>query len=432
MILHAGNTFETYQWQDASIDSVLTVNAPGIYWVKTTDFCGNKYTDSIIIDPFHVSIDIGPDKIKCNKDTLQLIAPGGFINYAWSNNYFINTTTGQNVVINPMTDTAYYLKAEKSPGCFAYDTIRIKVNQSPAINLGEDISFCSGDTAVLNAGTGFAQYLWSNGSSSQQVSAFLAGNYSVMGTAPNGCQSYDTLTVNVWTNPVVVLDDNPELCIGSSRNLQAGNYSSYLWQDGSISNSFIANGIGIYYVTVTDNNKCTGSDTVHITTLMPSPANFLPADTTICNYGNLLLKPSGSYDQYSWSTNASSQSINIKTPGVYWLEVTDINHCTGKDSVTVLPEDCLTGFYTPNAFTPGNNGLNDYFKPIIGGVVEEYQFTIYNRWGQMVFTTKDLYRGWDGTVGGIQQDTNVFAWICSYRLPGQNVRTEKGKVVVIK
>ncbi|MEP7376419.1 MAG: gliding motility-associated C-terminal domain-containing protein [Chitinophagaceae bacterium] len=432
VILSAGNNFSAYQWQDGSTNAVLTADTPGIYWVKATDFCGNNHTDSIIIDPFNALINSIPDRIKCNNDTLHLLALPGFINYTWSNNYDINTLTGQEVVINPLTDTAYYLKAEKSPGCFAYDTIRIKVNQSAAINMGEDINFCSGDSAILHAAPGFDQYQWSNGSSSQQIFVFQTGSYSVVGLAANGCKSYDTVKVTVWTNPLVELDDNPQLCIGSSRTLQPGNYAAYLWQDGTISNSFTLHDIGIYYVTVTDGNHCTGSDTVRITTLLPAPVNFLPADTTICNYGNLLLQPVHRYDQYRWSNNASSPSINIIAPGVYWLLVTDKNHCTGRDSITVFPKECLNGFYIPNAFTPDNNGLNDFFKPIIPGTVEEYQFTIYNRWGQLIFTTKDLSKGWDGNFGGAVQATNVFAWICTYRLHGQAGKKETGKVVLIK
>jgi hypothetical protein len=110
---------------------------------------------------------------------------------------------------------------------------------------------------------------------------------------------------NVWPNPVVALNKNPDLCTGSTRILQAGNFSSYLWQDGSTAPSFFATGIGTYYVTVTDNNQCKGSDTARIIRLLPLPANFLPADTSICSYGSLLLKSKNPYSNYSWNNNAS-------------------------------------------------------------------------------------------------------------------------------
>jgi gliding motility-associated-like protein len=231
---------------------------------------------------------------------------------------------------------------------------------------------------------------------------------------------------------VVTLDKNPGLCIGSTRTLQAGIFSSYLWQDGSQSASLVVTGTGTYYVTVVDNNQCTGSDTVHITALLPVPSNFLPEDTAMCNYGTLLIKSEGSYDNYHWSNNSTSTSINIAVPGLYWLQVNDANSCTGLDSILVGLKECIKGFHIPSAFTPGNDGLNDYYKPIIGGIVKQYRFTIYNRWGQTVFTTKEQYKGWDGNLGGIPQDTNVFAWTCTYQLEGETVKQEKGTVVVIR
>jgi gliding motility-associated-like protein len=166
--------------------------------------------------------------------------------------------------------------------------------------------------------------------------------------------------------------------------------------------------------------------------LLPKPAGFLPSDTAICNYGNLVIKPTGNYSNYTWSNNAASSTINITTPGIYWLEVADFSHCIGRDSILVNPKECLTGFHIPNAFTPDRNGRNDDFKPFIGGNVKQYQFTIYNRWGQVVFTTNDLRRGWDGTFAGIQQETNVFVWICSYQVEGEPAKLERGTVVVIR
>lgn len=434
IILNARRGYATYQWSNGTMDSTLVVTSSGTYYVDVIDACGNFFSDTVVVLPAPaIPFDIGPDRAKCNNDTLHLAAPAGFLNYDWGPAYNINTQAGQQVTVQPLIDTIYFIKAEKTPGCFAYDTVRIKVNQSPLINLGADKSFCSGDSALLNAGTGFTQYQWNNSSSSQQIIVHAAGNYSVTGTTTEGCKSYDTLRImNVWPNPVVSLNDDPELCTGSTRMLQAGNFSSYLWQDRSSLSSFNATGIGTYYVTVTDNNQCRGSDTIHIIRLLPLPANFLPIDTAICNYGSLLIKPTGNYSNYTWSNNAVSSSISITVPGIYWLQVTDASNCTGRDSIIINPKECLKGFYIPNAFTPNHNGRNDDFKPFIGGVVKQYQFTIYNRWGQVVFTTKDLYRGWDGNFGGAKQDTNVFAWICSYQLEGEGVIRERGTVVLIR
>lgn len=433
-VLHAGPGFLSYQWQDGSIDEVYTVTNPGQYWVRVSDSCGNILNDTInIVAATTIPISIGVDRTKCNNDTLHLLAPTGFLNYEWSPAYNINAINTQEVVVNPAVDTAYMLKAEKTPGCFAFDTIRIDVRTSPRVQLGPDKSFCYGDNALINAGNDFAQYQWSNGSTTQQITVHTAGDYSVIATTTQGCKSYDTLSIaNVWANPVVNLDDKTNLCTGTSWILEAGNYSSYNWQDGSTSSSYTVSSIGTYYVTVTDIHQCKGSDTVRIVQMLSLPASFLPADTAICNYGTLLIQPTGNYSKYNWSNNASTSSINISAPGIYWLRATDANNCTGVDSILVQPKECLTGFYIPTAFTPDGNGQNDYFKPFIGGIVKQYQFTIYDRWGNVVFTTKDLLTGWNGIYKGAALDANVYAWKCTYQLEGGTVKNEKGTVILIR
>jgi len=433
LVLHAGRGFSSYQWQDGSTDSIFIVTTAGTYTIMAKDGCGNSFTDAITITPYNVFIDIGPDRIKCNTDTLHLDAPAGFINYLWSNNYNINYTTGQHVIVNPLTDTAYYIKAEKQNGCFAYDTIHIQVKTSPPIQLGPDRSFCLGDSAVLNAGSGFIDYAWSTGDTRQQITVFTKGIYTVTGTMANQCKSYDTLkVVNVWPLPKVSLNHNNELCNGETRILNAGNFATYQWQDGSTHALYPATGKGTYYVTVTDNNHCQASDTVHITTIRPLPANFLPADTAICSYWKIQLKPLQSYSDYLWSNNASTSSITISQPGIYWLQVTDGHSCTGVDTILVQPKTCLIGFKIPNAFSPNHDGYNDTFKPIIGAIVMEYQFTVYNRWGQVVFSTNNLYQGWDGTMGGTPQNSNVFVWSCKYKTDTGIENVEKGTVLLIR
>jgi gliding motility-associated-like protein len=433
-LLNARKGFTSYRWQDGSSDSTFLVTQPGMYHITVTDACNNIFKDTVIVTAAPpVPLSIGPDKTKCNNDTLHISAPAGFINYAWSPNYNINNTNSQNVIISPAVDTTYYIKAEKTPGCFGFDTIRIKVNTSPPINLGNDASFCNGDSIVLNAGTGFSTYQWSNGISSQINAVKAAGTYSVKATTLQGCTSYDTLKVlNVFSNPVIRLSKDTGLCIGTSRLLDPGSYSSYLWNTGSTSRTISVNNTGIYTVTVTDNNGCKGKDSSRITVLYPNPSSFLPLDTSICSYGKLDLSPLSNYQTYLWSNNSITKTISISLPGIYWLTVKDANQCTGTDSIKVLLKECLKGFYMPNAFTPDGNNLNDELKPFLFGNVKTYTFTIYNRWGQVVFQTSDRFRGWDGTFKGIAQDPASYTWKCSYQLEGEQPVIKKGTAILIR
>ena len=431
--LHAGSNFLSYLWNDGSVDTILKVSQPGIYWVQTIDSCGSAQRDSITIRPFNFPLSIGPDRSKCNNDTLHLNAPSGFLTYQWTNNYNISSTQTQNVVINPLMDTIYYLKAEKSPNCFAYDSVRIKVFISPKIDLGVDKGFCLGDSIVLDAGSGFSKYLWSTSAASQQIIVKNIGVYSVAATTTNQCTSRDTLIVlSVYPNPVVKLDHDSTLCTGAVRVLSAGNFVSYLWNTGNTSQTISVNNIGVYSVTVSDNNNCKGSDTTKIVTILPSPSNFLPADTALCSYGSLQLSAKTSYVNYLWNTNAITSSITISRPAIYWLQVKDINNCLGRDSIIVAQKNCLQGFFIPNAFSPNNDGKNDIYRPMLFGKVLLYEFTIYNQWGEIVFKSTDVNKGWDGKYKSLPQDNNIFVWICKYQFENEGEKIEKGTVLVLR
>jgi gliding motility-associated-like protein len=434
VVLHAGAGFGSYQWQDGSTDSIFTVTTPGTYYVTAINGCGTSYSDTVIVkDHPPIPLSIGADRTKCNNDTIQLNAPTGFINYSWSPGYQVSATKTQSIIVNPAVDTSYVLKAELTPGCFAFDTVRVAVFRSPAIHLGADTSFCQGDSIVLNAGAGFTQYNWSSGSNTQQLTAYAAGTYSVEAITVEGCKSFDTLRiVNVFRNPVVSLNSESAICTGSSKLLDAGSFATYLWNDGSTARTLTVNQTGTYYVIVTDNNGCIGYDTTSITALLPLPSNFLPADTSICTYDKLILKSGQGFRSYLWNNNSTNSNVTITKPGLYWLTVTDQNNCTGGDSILVTPKDCLTGIYVPNAFTPNNDNLNDVIYPIIGGNVIQYQFSIFNRWGKVVFTTTESGKGWDGTLAGYPQDPGMFTWKCSYQLEGAKMQIAKGSLFLIR
>jgi gliding motility-associated-like protein len=434
VLLNARKGYASYIWQDGSTDSTFAITQPGKYFVTVSDACGRSYTDTIDVLPHPpIPFAVSPDRSKCNRDTLQFSAPSGFLNYTWSPQYNISSTSQQTVVVNPSVDTAYYVKAEKTPGCFAYDTIRVNVRHSPAIDLGTDASFCSADSLVLNAGSGFSSYTWNGISGGQTNTVYTSGMYSVIGTTTDGCRSYDTIRIlDVWALPVVSLNKNSELCFGSSRTLNAGAYTAYQWQDGSIGATYTISDVGKYWVQVIDNHNCIGSDTVDVNTILPLPKGFLPFDTAICSYGTVTLKPLQSFNSYTWSTGSVMNSITIDRAGEFWLQVVDQKECVGRDTITVNPKQCMTGVYIPTAFTPNRDGKNDEFKAIAYGVVKKFELTIYNRWGQIIFYSTNPMMGWDGKVAGVPQATGVFVWTCRYQFEGGALTFEKGTMTLIQ
>jgi len=242
----------------------------------------------------------------------------------------------------------------------------------------------------------------------------------------------NAISVHVYNSPVVSLDHTNVLCEGSTRDLDAGNFSSYAWNDGSTAKTLTVNTPGIYYVTVADSNGCKGSDTARITSLLTQPSGFLPADSVICKDTGMLLKPYNTFNSYLWNTGSTNAVLPITASGVYWLEVTDANGCKGKASANVVIKECLSGFYIPNAFTPNKDGKNDIFQPLLFGTIKKYDFRIYNRWGQLVFHTTDINKAWDGSFSGKILNSGVFVWFCTYALDTNPVVTKKGTVTLIR
>lgn len=434
ILLNAHKGYLNYLWQNGSTDSAFKITDRGKYYVTVTDSCGKVFSDTILVTPHPViPFSVGADRTKCNNDTIHIDAPSGFLNYSWSPSYNISSTTAQSIVMNPAKDTSYFVKAELTPGCFAYDTVRVKVNHSPAINLGNDTSFCSGKSVMLDAGAGFNRYRWSDASTQQTLSVNSPGTYSVVGTTVEGCSSLDTLkVVSVWPLPAISLDHNSELCQSSSRILDPGQFSSYRWQDGNTSRKYTVSAMGIYYVQVTDNNGCENADTVKITTILPSPYDFLPSDTSICSYGTAELAAVRSFASYIWSTGGTAPKLIVDKAGKYWLQVHDNKGCIGADTIVVNSKDCMVGLKLPNAFTPNHDAANDVFRALLFGKVKTFELTVYNRWGQIVFSTVDRYKGWDGTVAGKDQDPGVYIWTCKYQLEGDQEKMERGTVTLIR
>ena len=263
--LNAGSGFASYEWNDGSVDSVLTVFTPGLYAVTAKDHCGNSYTDAINITLApDIPFDLGPDLQKCNNDTLTITAPGSFPAYSWAINYNISTLQGSTVKLWPSKDTTYTVVGQLANGCTVVDTIRIKVNHSMPLQLGNDTSFCAGDSLVIKAPAGFSNYVWQDGSAAPVYTAAAAGLYYLQATAPNGCVSKDSLYVkNVYPTPLNFLDAATSICNGKTLQLQpVGSWSAYHWSNNSSSPYINITNTGTYWLQVTSADGCRGSDTI--------------------------------------------------------------------------------------------------------------------------------------------------------------------------
>jgi gliding motility-associated-like protein len=436
LILRAGKNFKSYKWQDNSTDSNFTVNRAGLYYVAVTDSCNKSYRDTInILEDSPLPFNIGADTSKCNDDSIRIIAPAGFTQYTWGPDYNISTTIGRSITAFPAVDTKYFAVAEKTNGCFVNDSIFVAVKRSKPVYLTNDTSICKQDSIILNAGAGFEKYSWSTGETGSSITVRTVGMYTLAATDANGCVSKDTFTLKkVYPLPVVSLGNDTAICRGTNYTLRPGGFATFLWQDNSKNNSYTVSKPGTYWLHATDNNTCKSGDTITITGYKELPVNFLPDTVSICEGELMALKPNLSFKNYRWSDQSSANTMQITSKGVYWLIATNDEGCVNADTTIVSYKDCYKALYFPSAFTPNEDGRNDLFRAVNYGVLDNFHLVIVNRFGQKVFETVDVYKGWDGKVNGVPQDTGTFVWYCNYHFQGgpKSGETQKGTLVLIR
>lgn len=433
LVLNAGTGFNSYLWQDGSTDSVFVVHAPGQYYVQTSNLCGNTYADTISVSQAMIpTLNIGPDASVCIRDTLRLQAQPGFATYNWFPANLV-TGIGQHAYTIPAGNMNVWVSAVTPEGCKKADTLSITSINAPPVDLGRDTSFCINDSLVLYAGTGYQQYSWSNGSASSSVTVKQAGTYWVKATAANGCTAKDTMRViQTYALPQPALGNDFSLCAGSQQRLDPGQFSSYLWQNGSTASFLNVSLPGTYHVKVTNANQCVASDTIIMRQVLPLPEGFLADSDSICAFSSIQLSPLQSFVSYQWSTGAGQKTITISSPGNYILTVINNDGCSGKDTIPVYQKNCFTGLFVPSAFTPNNDGRNDLFKPLLFGPVTYLLFEVYDRAGQLVYRTTNPDAGWNGTLQGVKQSSGIYVWQCRYQLAGDEPKYKKGTVLLIR
>ena len=115
--------------------------------------------------------------------------------------------------------------------------------------------------------------------------------------------------------------------------------------------------------------------------------------------------------RYIWSTGDTTRTVDVFTGGTYAVEIA-LGPCTIHDSVVVEGNE-LT-LFAPNTFTPDGDGINDRFRPI-GEHIGNLSLLVFDRWGELVYTSNDPSVSWDGTFNGSAVPTGVYAYSIEYR-----------------
>ncbi len=367
-------------WQPANIFNV----APGSYTVLVRDNLGCTtnfpatvgLTNDLIFTP-------QTDPVICESKSTQLELLSNATQYAWTPRTGLNDTTIYNPVANPVVTTPYTVTATLGR-CTATDIVVVNVNAAPIPDAGADGFICYGQSYTLQP-SGGTVYAWA-------PTTYLNN--------PNS------------TNPV-------------STPVKDITYTMSI---------------------VSDVNGCASlvTDQIYIDVTPPVKVKTFPYDT-IGYPGDrfqLLAVPSDTdANIYVWSPSAGLSNPNIANPIItigpigsdltYQVITSTIAGCKGEGYVHIK---VYTGpdIYMPTGFTPNGDGRNDRFTPFPVGIKSLGYFRVFNRWGQMVFSTNTLNVGWDGKFGGKDQASGTYVWMAEgVTLQGKKI-TKKGVVTLIR
>ncbi|HMX96837.1 MAG TPA: choice-of-anchor L domain-containing protein [Bacteroidia bacterium] len=341
-------SYASYQWSNGATTSNITVNTASTFTVTVTDAngCTGSKSATTTINANPVPSITGNNSI-CQGQSSTINA-GSYSGYSWST----GATTSS---ININTAGNYSVTVTDANGCTGTATFNLAVNANPTPTITGVTSFCAGGNSTLNAGGGYTNYLWSGGATTQTINVTTGGNYAVTVTNAAGCTATTSKVITVNALPVPSVTGTLAFCAGKNTTLTVpGSYASYQWSNGATTSNITVNTASTFTVTVTDANGCTGSKSA-TTTINTNPVPSITGNNSICQ-GQSSTISAGSYSGYSWSTGATTSSININTAGNYSVTVTDANGCTGTATfnlaVNANPTPAITGI---TSFCAGGN-----------------------------------------------------------------------------
>jgi gliding motility-associated-like protein len=441
-----------YLWSNGEITSSLSNVTAGNYTLKVTDANGcteTTFSVDVIQPQAALALSSILTQVKCfqgNDGAIDLSVTGGTTPYQhqWA--------SGQNTEdIQSLTAGNYSVLVTDANGCTETHSATITQSTSALTSTATTINpACNGSSNGgiqfnLAGGEPNYTYVWSNGASTQNIGAIPEGTYTVNYTDNRGCTGTRNFTL-VAPTPIIIngivhdnlCSDHTNGSISITANGGTPGYS-YLWNSGLTQPNLVNLGPGAYYVTATDANGCSAN--ANFSVFSPTPLEisvnrlesiFIGEDILLSSYVSGGTMPY----QYSWTPEETlacptceSTTARPVTHTNYFVYVTDANGCRINANVEVTVNQDI---FIPNAFTPGgSNGINDTFKPIVR-MAKECSFAIYNRWGEKIYSTKDVEVGWDGTLRGNLVKPDVYVYKVDVIFFNGEERTLEGHVTLIR
>ena len=366
-----------FNWTDIPGETGLTIShnfsIPDTFWMRlrvseAEDI--NNLNCSNVSNMIQVQVEKKPKDFSitanspvCTDSDLKFALAGGVQYNTFGPNGFFDDSPFPHIYHPVLADSGwYYTEIRTFGGCKATDSVFIKV-VGPDVSLSRDRTVCYGDTVHLHA-SGGVKYEWipATGLSNAHIANPIASpekttTYTIKATDNAGCNAYGETTISLRNAVLKAIVDGPDIACPSEdvlfKDNSIGEVISWYWDFG--------NGI-------TSNDKTPAVQHYPVYNGALFPVQLTITDTAGC------IKKVYKY---------------IKTVSNCYIAV-------------------------PSGFTPNNDGLNDFLSPLNAYKAKNLLFSVFDRWGKLVFETKDWIKKWDGTIQGVPQNTGVYLWTLSY------------------
>ncbi|MDQ3108977.1 MAG: gliding motility-associated C-terminal domain-containing protein, partial [Bacteroidota bacterium] len=440
-----GNSPYTYNWSNAAINDTLNGLCAGNYIVQATDASGCVSSAGITITsptPLAGSFPFVQDELCANacNGLMTAIPSGGTLPYTYSWN-----PTGQTTATaTNLCSGIYTITISDANGCTLIQNGTIT---SPAVLVlsvpvvTDATCNNSPDGAIditINGGALPYTYSWTGPSpftaSTQDLTNVFSGSYTVTITDANGCAVTDTIVINALITIIADAGNDTTACVGTTFTLDGSgstNATSYQWIQLP-SNAVVGNSVTVNvspatgtntFVLVASNGGCSSTDTMLVIS-SPGPAVNAGPDQSIFSgmtttIGGSPTGPAGS--TYSWGPSTGLGDPAVANPVAsplgttsYTVFVTDANGCTGSDTMNLVVVPVID---FPNGFTPNGDGINDVWEIDNIYLFPNCQVEVYNRWGELLFSSIGYNPPWDGRFEGKDVPVGTYYYIIKLNDP---------------
>jgi len=418
--------------------------------------CATQDFFNVIVLPNAISITT-PDTAICLGSVVQINAVGNpLFNYQWTPTAGIELPQVLDPIISPDTSAEYVISGGFHRCPLFSDSIHIDVQPIPSVYIGGNRSKCADDTmhvfGLINPGwyTNYA-YHWSPGANFDD-STMLAAIYNSDTTAeiyltvttPIGCSGVDSATIFVNPNSFATITPlSASICPGDSILVTLTGGTTYQWIPVTYVSDTNSSTPVLHPITSQDYAVIARSaagclDTLSLmATVYPAAVLDLGDSVTLYPGETYHIEPTTNCTSFAWfpplglsdaliSDPTASPDVNTK----YIVRGVTENGCVVIDSISIYV-DPNTLLAMPNAFTPGN-GPNNEIKILKRGIATLNYYRIFNRWGNKVFETSDIDKGWDGNYNGTPQPLGVYVYEIQAVTKTGKIFVKQGNITLLR